>query len=127
MRPLMRLKGQYVYDDSKYLRFHIRKPFWSAGDKELFGWNKSKRLEDRIPGLGISEAIVKKAESMGRNLKVTFYRNRKHRYTITPSLVRKRAEMYQSYYIARHGIRLLVVPVDSFEHEVKERHETSTT
>ena len=118
MRPLMKLKGMYVYDDGEYLRFHIREPYWNAYAK--YHW------QEGISGIGIAEGIVKKAESLGRNLKVTFYKNRKHRYTITPSLVRKRAEMYQSYYIARHGIRLLVVPVDSFEHEVKERHETST-
>ena len=107
---IIKVDGQWIYDDGDYLRIHIRELWWGA--YKVFGW------ENGVAGIGINEKILTRAERMGRKLKLSYYKNRKQRYHITPSRFRKLSAKHKSTYIARNKVKLLVIPVSELDHEL---------
>lgn len=107
MSKVYTIKGQTVTDTGKFLNFHIRNPIYFASD--LYRWKKDKY--GRV-GIGVSENILRKAEKLGRKLRIT-YHNKSERYTITPSLFRKYAF---GKYTARGSVKILVAPASKFTH-----------
>ena len=105
MKKLFKINNQWIYRGKDYLAFHIDQPWWGAGKR--FGWDG--------PGIGINKKIIEKAKKMDLKLQITYYKNRKYRYEITPTLVEKRAKQYDSYYTARGKVKLLVIPVSSLK------------
>ena len=111
MNKIYNIEGQKVYDCSKHLHFHIKQPVWQGA--KVYGWDKSLGNV----GIGISKDILDKATKLKRKLKITYYKNRKDKYIITPSLFKKFAK---GQYQARGKTEILVAPVSKFTHIKKE-------
>lgn len=104
---IFKLDNQWIFETPEYLAFHIDEPYWGAG--KIYGWEGA--------GLGINQKLIELAKKRKKELRVSFYKNRKFKYRITPTLVEKRAKQFNSYYEARGKVKLLVVPIDSLKKE----------
>ena len=47
---MIKIDGQWIFDDGEFLRIHIRELWWGA--YKIFGW------EEGVAGIGISEKIL---------------------------------------------------------------------
>ena len=101
---IYKIKGQQIFDSGEYLKLRLSQPYWGAST--TFNWPKKQ------VGIGVSEDLVKKAESLKRKIKVTYYKNDKDGYMITTKKLRNSVG---GEYNAR-GTKILVIPRDKFTH-----------
>jgi len=106
------IAGQHIFDCGEHLHIHIREPYWSA--YERYGW------KDGVPGVSLSEELIKAAERLGRKIKLTYYKNRNFKYVISPKKWQDLAGTIGGVYMARGKTKLLTIPVAKLKREPEE-------
>ena len=82
-----------------HIIINLREPYWDAWQK--YGWEKD------VEGLGVRDSLVKIADMAGKKILISF---KYGDYEITPTKARKVADLYDSYFIARDGTKLMIIP-----------------
>lgn len=85
---------------NQYVELYLHQPWWGAWKN--FHWTPN------VEGIGISESVINKAKKLKKKILIHIYRYGS--YTITPTKAEKLAKEFNSYYTARSGVKLLVIP-----------------
>ena len=95
----MRIKNQPIIETDTHLTIRLQQPYWGAWEK--YKWEKG------IEGFGLSEDLILKAIKKEKKIMISF---KYGRYEIVGEKALEVSQKYQSFFKARDGTLLLVVP-----------------
>lgn len=101
MKKIRLIENQKVIETDKHLIIKLNTPWWSAYQR--YGW------KDKIEGFGLSKKLVEIALDLQKKIIINY----KIRYEITPTKILKLVNQYGSYFVARNGTTIVVIPRDA--------------
>lgn len=97
----MKIGNQEIRVTERYLQVFLHQPFWGAWKQ--YGWTEG------IEGLGVNILIVSLALTEKKKIRIKFPYGT---YEISPKRAITLCDQYKSYFEARNGTILIVIPRD---------------
>ena len=96
MRTKLTKQGWQEFPE--YIQIDLHQPFWAGGKK--YGWEGE--------GFGVSAEAIKYAQSVNKNIRIKVFKY--DTWEISPKEVFELAQKYNSIFVTRSGVTLIIIP-----------------